>query len=386
MIKKNILYLFLIINLNAIGQDKFEITHGPYLQFLDTDGVSIVWTTNRNAISWVELAPDDNTHFYQKERTRYYAAEYGIKDIGMIHSVRIDNLKPATKYRYRVYSQEVLNHEWVTVTYGRVAASDVYRQKPLMFTTRDNSRDEFSFLVINDIHGRNDLLENLMNKGDVANSDFVFFNGDMVNHLTTEEKMFEDFMDTSIRLFAKGKPFYYSKGNHETRGHFAHNFPKYFASPERKLFYTIKQGPVTFIVLDCGEDKPDSDMEYSGIAAFDQYRDVQKAWLENIIQTEEIKEAAIKIVIIHMPPFGGWHGEEEVAAKFIPVLDKAGVDIMFCGHLHRHIKKEAGELASFPIISNSNSNVIKATIKGNIMNIKIISESGAVVDEFSIKG
>ena len=45
-----------LTSLFALGQEAFKITHGPYLQAMDEAGVNIIWTTNKNAISWVELA------------------------------------------------------------------------------------------------------------------------------------------------------------------------------------------------------------------------------------------------------------------------------------------------------------------------------------------
>ncbi len=48
--------------------------------------------------------------------------------------------------------------------------------------------------------------------GDHQNSDFVFFNGDMANALDSEEQMFENFMDTAKKLFAKEKPMYFGTG------------------------------------------------------------------------------------------------------------------------------------------------------------------------------
>ena len=138
--------------------------------------------------------------------------------------------------------------------------------------------------------------------------------------------------------------------------------------------------------MDCGEAKPDSDIEYGGLSAFDSYRDIQKDWLEEIVQSDAFKGASVKVVVIHMPPFGGWHGEEDIASKFVSVLEDAGVDIMFCGHLHRHIKKEAGDVAKFPVIANSNTHAIKASVKGNKMDVTIISDTGEVVDSFSITG
>jgi len=60
--------LLLIGISSGFAQEPFIIQHGPYLQHLDENGVSIVFTTNRTGIAWVELAPDDSTHFYLTER------------------------------------------------------------------------------------------------------------------------------------------------------------------------------------------------------------------------------------------------------------------------------------------------------------------------------
>jgi predicted phosphodiesterase len=365
-------------------EGSFSITHGPYLQHLTDDGVTIVWTTNHQAVSWVELAPDDSTHFYLTERPKYYSAVYGFKDVGTVHTVRLEGLSPATTYRYRVYSQQVLKHEGTNVQYGEVVATRVYRQEPFKFTTVDPSKENISFLIVNDIHGNNEMMENLLEKGDYKNSDFIFFNGDMANDFRGEKQIFDDFMDTAIKLFANEKPMYYARGNHETRGNFANAFSIYFPSPSGKLYYLLRQGPVCFVVLDCGEDKPDSDIEYSGIVAFDQYRDVQKTWLEEALKSKEYREASYKVVIVHMPPFGGWHGEEEIAQKFVPLLDKAGIDVMFCGHLHRHIKKEPQPGIEFPIIVNANNAVVKAVTEENGLKIEVLNMQGGLVDSLII--
>lgn len=41
-----------------LAQD-FKITHGPWLCDLTSDGVTVVWTTSKPALSWVEVAEDD---------------------------------------------------------------------------------------------------------------------------------------------------------------------------------------------------------------------------------------------------------------------------------------------------------------------------------------
>jgi Icc-related predicted phosphoesterase len=379
-------FLFVFVVLGAFAQEKLVITHGPYLQHLGENGVTIIWTTNKNAVSWVELAPDDNTHFYLKERPKYFSAEYGFKDVSTLHIIRLSNLTPGTTYRYRVYSQEVLSHQGTKVQYGTVAATNVYSAKPLKFTTVDSAKEmDISFVMVNDIHGRSDLLENLLIKGDHTTADFIFFNGDMVSDMQSEEQLFSGFMDKAVDLFAKEKPMYYARGNHETRGNFANTFPKYFASPSGKLYYLLRRGPVCFVVLDCGEDKPDSDMEYSGIVAFDQYRDAERDWLREAIKSPEFIDAPFKVAIVHMPPFGGWHGEDEVWSKFVPLLNEAKIDVMLCGHMHKHMNQQSGNGINFPVLVNSNNAVVRAEATSTLLDLKVISEKGEQVDQIQLK-
>jgi Icc-related predicted phosphoesterase len=267
-----------------------------------------------------------------------------------------------------------------------IAATDVYNAKPLKFNTTDPLKEnKMSFVVVNDIHGNNNLLENLLTKGDYQSTDFIFFNGDMVSEMQSEDQLFGGFMDTAIKMFAKEKPMYYSRGNHETRGNFANAYPEYFTSPSGKLYYILRRGPVCFVVLDCGEDKPDSDIEYSGIVAFDQYRNTETAWLKEALKSPEFATAPLKVAIVHMPPFGGWHGEEEVAAKFVPLLNEAKVDVMLCGHLHKYIHQQPGNGVNFPVIVNSNNTVIRAEVAGTSLNMKIVNEKGEQVDMIEVK-
>jgi hypothetical protein len=118
---------------------------------------------------------------------------------------------------------------------------------------------------------------------------------------------------------------------------------------------------------------------------YDQYRDEQVEWLKEVVKSEEFRTAPFKIITCHMPPFGGWHGEVEVAQKFIPILEQAGADIMLCGHLHRYVHKKAGESAAFPVVVNSNDTVLKAVVDGQVMKVEVLGMDGKVVDKFEIK-
>lgn len=138
-----------------MAQD-FKITHGPWLCDLTSDGVTVVWATSKPALSWVEVAEDDGRSFYAVEHERRYETVAGRKQAHKtLHSIRLKGLRPGTKYRYRIFSQEV--REWKyndRVYYGDIAASNVYSRQPFAFRTFPTSGSDLSFVVLNDIHGR----------------------------------------------------------------------------------------------------------------------------------------------------------------------------------------------------------------------------------------
>lgn len=385
MNKINLLFIIsLLITLPAFAQEDIKITHSPYLQNLGEDEVTIVWTVNKPSVGWVELAPDDGSHFYESERPKVFNAKNGIKQTSTVHAVRLTGLQPGTRYRYRVYSQEVLSHVGWRVIYGNVAATDVYGKKPLSFRTSDKGKQTVNFAMINDIHGKSDLLEKLVSHCDLATTDMFLFNGDMVSIFNNEKEIFDGFMDKATELFASEMPMYYTRGNHETRGAFATAFQDYFSPKQDHIYYMFRQGPVCFVILDSGEDKPDSDLEYAGITVYDQYRTQQAEWLEQVLKSKEYKEAPFKVVVCHIPPFGGWHGNKEVAEKFIPLLNNAGADVMLCAHLHRYVRNEAKDGVNFPVIVNSNNTVLQAEAQPGKLSIKVLDQEGKEVDKLTI--
>ena len=365
---------------------QLRILYGPYLQNVKENEATIVWVADKPSIGWVELAPNDGTHYYGEERPKYFDTTNGVKNTSLLHAVKVKALTPGTTYRYRIYSQEVLSHEGINVLYGRVAASDVYKKNALTFTTCDSNKKETSFVMINDIHGRENIITKLLNNANYKDKDLIIFNGDMVSEFKDEQTIFNGFMKESIDLFASEKPMYYARGNHETRGEFATSFQKYFSPKEPFLYYLFRQGPVCFIMLDTGEDKPDSDIEYSGITDYDGYRTDQVEWMKELYKNEDFKQAKFKVVIAHMPPSADlniWHGQKDVLKKFVPILNELGVDLMLCGHLHRNKYEEPSAGIKFPVLVNSNNSVVSVETNGDQMNLEVLDLDGKVVTKKS---
>ena len=371
----------------GFAQEQIAIKHGPYLQNLKETETTIVWVANKASVGWVEVAPDDGTSYYRFERSRFFDSTNGVKNVSELHAVRITGLKPGTSYRYRIYSQEVLERKGEEIVYGNVAAPSIYDKRSLKFTTNDRNKPATSFVMLNDIHGNTDYIPKLLNNAGFKETDMIIYNGDMMNWLMDEEDLFKGFMDVTVDLFATHKPMYYARGNHETRGLFAASFQHYFSPKEPHLYFLMRQGPVCFIFLDTGEDKPDSDIEYHGITDYDNYRTEQAKWLSEIVKSPDFLDAKFKVVIAHMPPLPDqdlWHGQGEVLEKFVPILNDAQVDVMLSGHLHQYFNNKPTDKVHFPVIDNSSNTVLKGVIEGNQLNMEVKNMNGEVIDKISI--
>ncbi|MCT4590414.1 MAG: metallophosphoesterase [Carboxylicivirga sp.] len=370
--------IFILLCFTVYNHAKsLRINHGPFIQHGTNNGVTINWTTSVDCISWVEYYEDDGSNFYKEERQRVYCSSGGIKNIGMYHKVTINNLKDDTKYAYRIYSREVEGG----VALNRTVATRVYQREPLYFTTLNPDKKQSSCVVLSDMHENPVKTAQLLDDVEWNNTDFVLLNGDFINNFQKEENLYS-VVDTCVDIFAKEIPLYIARGNHETRGFKARNFDKYFHFPENRYYYTFSVGSTFFIVLDSGEDKPDSDIEYYGMADFDAYRDQQAEWLAGVVETEGFKKSAHRIVFMHIPPYKGsrnnsWHGELEVRKKFVPILNKAGIDLMLCGHTHRYafIPEKTGE-NNFPILITDNKSKVNLStddkgIKAQVVNLDL---------------
>ncbi len=366
-----------------------KIVYGPYLQAVTDTEATIVWQTDKEAASWVEVAPVDGSNFYNVERPKFYQTYLGKRVFGTVHQVKITGLEPGKKYCYSVSSKEVLHTKRNRVHYGDVVTARIYGRKYPGFYTLNPKKESTQFIVLNDIHAKQDRMEALLNTFEDKKTDMVFYNGDMVSHVPNVEMLFDGFVNSSIERFAKQTPFYLVRGNHETRGIFATRFLDYFPTPTGKTYFTLKHGNVFFIILDGGEDKPDSDLEYYETAVYDQYRREEAEWLKKVVESEECKNAKYRVVLMHMPPIGGknmWHGPKYSGELFLPILNKANITVMLSGHTHRYSYDTPETTdANFPILVNAHTTALKANVNSDGIKIDVIDMSGAVKHTHSFR-
>ena len=365
----------------ACGQPSVRIAHGPYLQQVSEDGFTVVWTTTVDAAAWVEVAPDDGTHFYAEERPKYYDTHIGKRRTGQLHRVRVGGLRPGTTYRYRIMQQAVLRDEGnKRVILGEGYGSDILKHEPYRATTLDPSRERIECWVVNDIHGRDSILRQLLADAPERRPDFVCFNGDMLTQIESVSELFDGYLDTAAELLSPaGIPIFATRGNHENRGSASHRYLDYFPTPTDEAYYAFRQGPVFFLMLDCGEDKPDTDIEYGGLADYDAYRREECEWLRRAVASETFRNASARVVFLHIPLDGGtWHGSNHLRNLFLPILNEAGINIMFSGHTHRYGFHPANDEVRFPVVVNGNQSYIRCDMTGDRIAIRIVGPGGRV--------
>ena len=217
----------------------------------------------------------------------------------------------------------------------------------------------------------------------------VFYVGDMMNYFEREDQPYESFIDVSTDLFARHKPFAVVRGNHETRGRLARTYSRYIHNtPEGHYYGFYTFGDTAVVMLDCGEDKPDSHEVYAGLAAFDAYRLEQAAWLREVLRSREFRRARHRIVLLHIPLGNGtWHGNIHLEELFLPILNDADIDVMLSGHTHRYSFHPANDKVRFPVLVNDNASLLKCDVGDGKITARIYGPEGTVTHshEFPLK-
>lgn len=363
----------------GIDNENFIISHGPWLQNLTNSGVTVIWTTNKPAIPGITLTmPDGTTRFVRNSHD-------GIIDGGgTLHKVRMDNLQPGMTYKYNLHSVQILKYQAYRVYYG-----DTLKGKPGSFSTMPVRTTGVRFTVFNDVHELPGKMASYLKHNDIASQNLYFFNGDMMDWLQDPEELYAAFIDTATFYFAGSKPFYYLRGNHETRGFAARELKKWFDFKDDRFYYSFDFGPVHFIILDSGEDKEDNDKNYFGLADFDSYRLEELEWLRKEVKSDQFRLAKFRVVLVHMPVLKAEkqnHAITLMAENFGPVLSEAGIDLMLSGHTHRNAFYEKDKTGyGYPLLVNSNNSFVELEADNSRIKAVVKDVNGKVMAEYEVK-
>ena len=192
-------------------------------------------------------------------------------------------------------------------------------------------------------------------------------------------------------------------------------YARYAPSTNGTFYGAFREGDVMFVVLDCGEDKPDDFPVYAGLNDFDSYRSEQARWFAELIRSKEYRTARWHVVMNHFPPVSRMdpdhperHGVQQITDEFLPLFNRASIDLMVSGHTHRYeliqpteeklrvpmivdapekpfdAPPSAGDIL-FPVIVNGTGTVVRVDVSGRTMRVRALDLQGKTLAEFELR-
>ena len=181
--------------------------------------------------------------------------------------------------------------------------------------------------------------------------DLLILNGDIPNDSGSVEN-FLNIHEIAARLTHGEIPVVFSRGNHDMRGIFAEKLEEHTPTDGGKSYFTFRLGHLWGMVLDCAEDKPDSNVEYGFMNCCEDFRRRETEFIHAVIRDKaneyEAEGVENRIVISHnpfsetiRPPFDI---EIETYTEWCRLLKEyVKPQLILCGHMHQAYVTRPGE-------------------------------------------
>lgn len=172
--------------------------------------------------------------------------------------------------------------------------------------------------------------------------DLLILNGDVPDHSGSIEN-FDLIYQLCGSITGGTRPCVFSRGNHDTRGFYAERIAEYTPTRNGVSYFSFRLGCIWGIVMDCGEDKPDSHDAYGHTICCHAFREEETEYLRKVIDNAEREYLAegvkYRLVIVHNPfshtlqsPFDI---EQPLYKEWLDLLGKyVKPQAMISGHLH----------------------------------------------------
>ena len=352
----------------AIKADKIFLTR-PYLQNPANNGMTIMWETSIPTYSWVEYGTD--TTLLSRARLLIDGqAEFNES----IHKIRLEELIPGQTYYYRVCSQEILQYKAYSKKFGHTAKSEFHS-----FTMPATDTDSFTAVIFNDLHQRSAVFQALLKQVKQIDYDFVIFNGDCIDDPINYAQATRFVKELTEGVGGNLIPTLFMRGNHEIRNAYSVGLRKHMDYVGGKTYGAFNWGDTRIVMLDCGEDKPDSTPVYYDLNDFTQLRQDQAGFLKEELKSKEFKKADKRILIHHIPLYGC---DNLCWDLWEPLLRKAPFHVSINAHTHKFAYHPKGTLKNnYPVVIGGGNRVENATVmilekKKGELRIKVLNADG----------
>lgn len=351
----------------------------PYLQNISSEGVTIMYQTTEPCHQWVEFGTDSTK--MEMRRALLGGQEICHDRLG---KVRLEGLQAGTKYYYRVCCRKFLKNKTYSKEFGEQQNTRCYS-----FQLPREDEKNLRVLILNDLHlnGSSSLPEALkVTKG--WKYDMVVMNGDCL----TEPQSLDDAIlrvHTLTSAFNGAEiPILFVRGNHEIRGAYSSGLPLLLDNPGGKTYGAFSWGETRFMVLDCGEDKPDDHREYFGLNDFTSFREEQVPFIKQELKSKEFRKAKTRIMLSHVPLWGDGDSYHPCTDLWAPLLKKAPIDVSITGHFHRLFMYEKGEKDGnpFPLLIASKPMSTLLVKEGPELRLEIWDGEGCHIRTWWLKG
>jgi len=328
----------------------------PCLQAPAETTMGVSWKVSGLAKGVVEVA--DNPEMANSRIVK--SGGYGLVPIDiMALNVRLEGLKPATRYWYRTVTTPFTDYRNIyNAKLGEPVVSDIHSFTTLGADARAH------FCAMNDTHARWESFAMVAAKLKELNPAVAVWNGDATNTTQDKATAVKIFLDPPIpdNDYAADIPVCFESGNHDFRGSWIskkeevmmprHPAERTGAEWDLKWNFAVRLGPIAMIGMDTGEDKPDGHPKWFGLANFEAYRRAQTAWLDKALSRPDIASATFKVLFCHIPLYAAPDSSDyphdgvkidpqdyafwsrECHDLWNPLLEKHGVQLVVAAHKH----------------------------------------------------
>ena len=180
------------------------------------------------------------------------------------------------------------------------------------------------------------------------------------------------------------------RGNHEIRNAYSIQLRELFDYVGNKTYGAFNWGDTRFVMLDCGEDKPDTHWVYYGLNDFTRLREDQAGFLKQELNGQAFRKATKRVLLHHVPLYGNTDEYQPCRVLWGKLLEKAPFDVALNAHTHEYAFHPKGALGNnFPVFigggySRNDATVMVLTKRGDTLSIKVLDTNGKILKEMQL--